>query len=85
MSAEALKLFQAYPFYFKPKTLILIPELVQKEVLEWLNSLDFSKRFEVFMINDYQITQAILQMTRKQALDSMNYFIRTHKETLKSM
>ena len=33
------------------------PEISYKEVLDWLKSLDYPSKFEVFMINDYQITQ----------------------------
>lgn len=64
----------------KLKEPIIFPELAQQEVLDWLSSLDFAKRFEVFMINDSQITQTLLQMTRKQALEGANYFIRIYKE-----
>ena len=85
VTSEAFELFQAFPIYIKPKSKLLIPELVQKEVLEWLHSLDFTSRFEIFMIHDYQITQTILQMARKKIITSQGYFLRAHKESLKSM
>ena len=85
VTTEAFELLQAFPIYFKPKSKLLIPELVQKEVLEWLRSLDFPSRFEIFMINDHQITQTILQMTRKMLISGHGSFLRTHKEALKPM
>ena len=79
ITAELFDLFSSSTSK-KLKEPIIIPELAQREILDWLGSLDFAKRFEVFMINDSQITQTLLQMTRKQALEGTNYFLRTYKE-----
>lgn len=81
----ASEVFDLIPIYIKPKTKVRIPEIIQKEVLDWLKSLDFTSLFEVFMITDYQITQTILQMTRKLLLSNQGYFLRTHKEVLRPM
>lgn len=85
MSNQAIELIEAFPIYIKPKTRQFIPELVQKEVLEWLRTLDFAKRFEVFMVNDFQITQAVLLMFRKLANEKTNFFLRSQKEAYRPM
>lgn len=78
-------ILQAFPLYIKPKKKSKNKEISDKEVLEWLKSLDYTSKFEVFMINDYQITQAILQMTRKTLSSQALYFVRSHKESVKAM
>lgn len=81
----SLELIQTFPLYIRPKNKPKNVEIPHKEVIDWLKSLDYTARFEVFMINDYQVTQAILQMTKKALASQAFYFLRSHKESLKPM